>query len=214
MQLDLSFARDSVESAPSGPRVRLRYVLGVPLLLVAGGIALLMPARHGLMPLWPSGLEEVVYADEAGVVHTGLFEVVRAGADGALVLRGDDITGPARLELEAAAVRARSRPLSAAVVVDREQRRRFAYLSGVRAGPETSLESGAGMPVRAIRHDYGVADSNHRLLLRYPDGRTETLPSGQLLRHYRPNRMSLLARLRLFASRFAEHWSARTSPAG
>lgn len=211
-QLDLSDTgiAPGMSRAPFG--IRWRHALGVPLLVFAGGIAVLMPARHGLLPLWPTGLAEVVYRAEDDATRIGLFEVVRAGADGELVLRGDDVDGrgAGRLELAADAVLARSHPLTATVVVDRDGRRRFAYLSGVRAGAGAGAAPGDDALLRADHHGYRGEADHRLLLLRYPDGRSESLPLADLVRHYRPNRLGFPDKLRLFLSRFAERWRQQT----
>lgn len=176
----------------------IRFLSIFPLLalvLVAVGL----PARHGWLPLWPSPLVEIVHTDESGDVRRGIFETVHGPADGRWLLR----SGQSR-EIESMAVsnvESYDKPLSAVVVESRNGGRYFGYLAGVRDGADGELVGSASKWIDGDFVEYSDEAPPYVLVFQTLEGDSIEIAFPELLRYYRPNRMSRADKARLFVAR-------------
>lgn len=172
-------------------------VVSIFLLLTVGLAAIVAPARHGWLPLWPAGLVEVVHVGAGGEVRRDVFEPVNGPTDDRWMVRRGGAE-PEIMWLEMSHIESRNRPRSAAVVEDRAGGRYFGFLVGVRDAEGALLDPAPAW----FERDYVVYQAaGDTLVVESADGERVELSLADVYLIYRPNRMGRADRWRLFFSR-------------
>lgn len=171
---------------PRLPLLVLRRAILAMALTAVVFAAFLWPARHALATFWPAPVEEWLVQAPGGPVE----ELFRA-------------TGSDREP--GGAIISKNRPLSMVAVETAPGQVIFAYLGGVRAGPNAPLQA----DIPDILRNSVVEDDNLQdliLVLFESGGRTTELPADRVRRLYRPNRLNLIERMTLTGRRVIAAW--------
>ncbi|QOC23582.1 hypothetical protein IC757_05440 [Wenzhouxiangella sp. AB-CW3] len=153
-------------------------LLGVALLVLAL-VALALPARHALIPLWPVAITELVVADDAG--HSQR-KFIRTG-DGRKAVDGRLI--------------ARSRPAGIACMESVQGESVCGYLVGMRSGLGEPLMPLLPQELQAAVADVEALDPEQVVVMVGPDEQPVEWPVAELRRLLHPNRLSLAQRAML-----------------
>lgn len=171
---------------PRLPLLVLRRAILAMALTAVVFAAFLWPARHSLATFWPAPVEEWLVQAPGGPAE----QLFRA-------------TGSDREP--SGAIISKDRPLSMVAVETAPGQVVFAYLGGVRAGPDAPLQAGFPDFLRnSVVEDGDLQDLI--LVLIESGGRTTELPADRVRRLYRPNRMNLIERMTLTGKRVLAAW--------
>lgn len=175
---------------PSPVTYWLQQVLTASLLLVTILLLPLVPARHVLLPLWPTSVEEVLVSVPQRTDAERRF--VAAGWS-----TGDPVTEVAR-----------NRPLHLAIVELSDGRKLAGFPVGTRVDPEAGLDVPLPQALMAVWVERPDADAAELILL---DANQQILPlpMSQIVRIYRPNQLSLVQRAAIAARRLTPAWISR-----
>lgn len=172
---------------PSPVTYWIRQVVAAGLLLVTILLLPLVPARHVLLPLWPTSVEEVLVSVPQ-----------RPDAERRFVAAG-------RSTPDRVAEIARNRPLYLAVVELSDGRKLTGFPVGTRVDPEAGLDVPLPQALMAVWVERPDADAVELILL---DANQQILPlpMSQIVRIYRPNQLSLFQRAAITARRLTPAW--------
>ncbi|GEM_PF-2863372 len=179
-------------------------------------IAVLLPARHALLPFWPEPVVEVVFIDESGEIRVRLFEPITSRQSGYVRLRPDsgsddkdsgDIgrsESNSIVEIAEARIDRITRPYSAAVIRMSDGSRLFAFPAGVRATDfaETSQPELEAIGLSGSRQPVRSEDPERELVVYLPGGERQEISGGDWTYLYQPNRMDWVERFGMFAYEF------------
>lgn len=178
---------------PRLPSTLLRTLPAGAALLVAILAAVAWPARHVLLPLWPTSVDEWLLADAGGGLEREFAAESVPGRDPSNML-------------------ARNRPISLWRVEMRSGQVIHSWLAGVR-----DAESGQLLAARpdwlGSRRIDGPLPTARLLVLMGEDGNYSEVESGAVARMFRPNELAWHERLDLALDRFREIWIWPLRPA-
>lgn len=153
-------------------------------ILLLGAIVLLasFPARHVLLPLWPTAVDEYILAAEG------------ESAERVLLRSGGEQPPPRQ------ALVAHSRPHSVVALEAVDEDIRFGFLAGYRVARESPLQPALPEPLQLARVELPL-HSDWVLVMLSSDDQLLELPAENLVAFYRPNQLSLFERFDLLWSR-------------
>jgi hypothetical protein len=173
---------------PSPVTYWLQQIVTTIVLITCIVLLTLFPARHVLLPLWPTPVEE-------WIVQSGQDEVDRFVRQAGLVATARSSAG----------LIARTRPLNLVELERRDMPPMFGFLAGYRDSPDEPLQPRLPDSLLQPRVELPLSPDLVVVLVTVDEVAVE-IPMDELIGLHRPNQLSLLERFDLAFSRILVVW--------